>query len=415
MLRAGIDNLSMVLSGKNIFILGAAKFDGPYESTSYTIANHLAQHNQVFYIDYPFTWLDVVKLRNTPAFKLRRPHFSGKASGIIETSNPNLKIVILPPLPSINFIPEGQLYRRLLALTEGIIVKRLQKIIKAFNLADYIYINSFNVHYPGIARLLSPTLRVFHCVDPLVSEYDRRHGILSEEELLRDSDLVICTSKQLFLEKKKVNSHTYFVPNAADITLTARSRDPEQVIHASLRDIPKPIIGYFGNIEQRLDLNLLKELSELHRDKSFVFAGPINMELPGWFTTAPNIHLIGRIPYQELPAVLKGFDIALIPFRRDSYSSTIFPLKLFEYLGAGKPVIATDFNPDLQDFTGKTVHYCRDVKEFTASIQEILMHDSLADQKARLLVAAANTWEKRAAEFGALIHQHLTSTSLVHT
>jgi len=98
-----------------------------------------------------------------------------------------------------------------------------------------------------------------------------------------------------------------------------------------------------------------------------------------------------------MPAVLKGFDVAIIPFKKDEVSSHIFPLKLFEYLGSGRPVVSTDFNPDLKDFTSDTVFYCKNAKEFSEALEAALKDTPLLQQK-RLAIAADNTWEHRIME-----------------
>src|SRR5690606_27935749 len=104
-----------------------------------------------------------------------------------------------------------------------------------------------------------------------------------------------------------------------------------------------------------------------------------------------------------MPAVLKGFDVSIIPFKKDDVSATIFPLKLFEYLGAGKPVVCTDFNSDLNDHTGDTVIYCQNHLEFTKAIDVSLQQDLPELRNKRLLVASANTWDERLRELSALI------------
>src|SRR6185437_15452296 len=127
-----------------------------------------------------------------------------------------------------------------------------------------------------------------------------------------------------------------------------------------------PIVGYFGAIERRLDYDLLNQVTSTNKNISFVFSGPVSREfVPSWFYERSNIHMTGPIPYEEMPQILKGFDVAIIPFKKDEFSATIFPLKLFEYMGAGKPVIATDFNPDLKAFTSSTVAYCEDALSFS--------------------------------------------------
>ncbi len=398
------------LSGKHIFILGASRFDTSDQSTTLTISKLLAKNNSVYYLDYPYTWKDYFSRRGTAEFKRRKPYFSLKTSGLVENGIENFNVIILPVLLSINFLPEGRLYRRLLRYNETLIQRRIRQVIRARRIDSFIYINSFNFHYPDVADGLNPDLTVYQCVDPMIMPYDKKHGIHSENKLVRESDLVICTSKQLYEEKKLLNTNTFFVPNAADIRHSSKALNKDLAIHPSIAQLPGPIIGYIGTIERRMDYDLLKEVIESNPDKTFVFAGPTSTEYtPAWFFNTPNIFLPGRIDYMEIPAMMKGFDIALIPFKKDKVSATIFPLKLFEYLGAGKPVIASNFNPDLQEFTENTVEFCSNASFFNQAINNILNKDSAADKEARLLVAEKNTWEKRAAKISTLIYKMLLS------
>jgi teichuronic acid biosynthesis glycosyltransferase TuaH len=315
-------------------------------------------------------------------------------------------------LLSINFIPEGKLYRYLLGINERIILKRIRQVIAKNSISDFIYINSSNFHYPNIGKQLAPTLSVYHCVDPIIGNYDASHGRISEDRIVKEADLIICTSKQLFKEKSAENPHTYFVPNAANLEFSAMAMNSDLLVNHRLGQIPRPIVGYFGNIERRINFELLLEVAIGNPDKSFVFAGPLTESfVPLAFQNLTNVYFIGRIPYAEMPSVLKGFDICMIPFKKDEVSNTIFPLKLFEYLGAGKPVIATDFNLDLKEFTRNTVVYCSNTAEFDQALKSILLLDDHAQQLQRLQVAAENTWEVRLGQFSSLIHDYQLQTA----
>ena len=98
----------------------------------------------------------------------------------------------------------------------------------------------------------------------------------------------------------------------------------------------------------------------------------------------------------------------IIPFKKDEVSNNIFPLKLFEYLGSGKPVVSTDFNPDLKEFTDETVFYCKNAEEFSGALDAALK-DTDAQMQKRLAVAAGNTWEHRAIEIKDLLKTNLDS------
>ena len=401
----------MRLKGKVILILGIAKFDGLFESTSYTMAKYLAQENDVYYIDYPYTWKDYF-LNRSDGFYTREKYFNKKSVGIIDTDITTLKVVIVPPLLSINFINEGKFYRFALGINENIIVNRIKQVIDKFNIAEYIYINSSNFHYPNVGRRINPKLAVYHCVDPIIGGYDSNHGRISEDQIIKQSDLIICTSKQLYKEKAAQNPESHFIPNAANLEFSSMAMNPDVIVNTRLERIPNPIIGYFGNIERRINFDLLHQVAKLNPDKSFVFAGPVTESfVPPAFKELSNVYFIGRIPYAEMPSVLKGFDICMIPFKKDEVSNTIFPLKLFEYLGAGKSVIATDFNLDLKDFTRDTVAYCSTAEEFDAEIKLILKEDNIEKLNARLQVASENTWDVRLNQFSVLLNDAFVKVS----
>ena len=397
-----------MLKNSTIFILSNAKYDSQFESTSYTLSKHLAKDNQVFYIEYPATQKDYLKHKSEPSFIKRKPFYNKHTDGILSTTNPNLNILITPLLLSINFLPEGFLYRLLLKYNEALIANRIKKVLKKLQIDKFIFINSFNIYYPNIAKLIPSSLNVYHCVDPLIVGFDMKHGIKSEKIILDNSDLVICTSKQLYVEKQQLHAKTYFIPNAADIAHSEKARLAETPVHFKLNNIPKPIIGYFGNIERRMDYDLLEKVFDKNPDKNFVFVGPVNESLlPHYWKRKSNVYLLGFVPFEEMPGMLKGFDVAIIPFKKDEVSNTIFPLKLFEYLGSGTPVVSTNFNNDLKDFTKQTVNYCANADEFSDALNDAIKNESIDKKNERIKIAEENTWEKRAIEFSNLLESSL--------
>src|SRR5690606_9783776 len=228
-----------------------------------------------------------------------------------------------------------------------------------------------------------------------------------EQIILKESDLIVCTSKQLYREKVKTNQNTYFIPNAADLQHSSTALSVNLPIYTPLKKIKGPIIGYFGNIERRIDFNLLQNVVLQNLDKNFVFAGPITEScITNDFRNLTNVFFLGKVAYKDMPAVLKGFDVAIIPFKKDEVSATIFPLKLFEYLGAGKPVVSTNFNSDLVDYTEDTVIYCEDDTEFSAALDLSLKMNLPEDIEKRLVIASENTWDKRLLEFSKLLYSY---------
>lgn len=398
----------MKLKGHQILILGLSRFDAPIESASYTTAKMLARENEVYYIENPFTLSDFFRLRKTAEYRFRKEHFSLTGHSLIETEIPNLKVIIPPILPSVNFLPENVAFRTALRINEFLIRLKLNSILRAYKIRDYIFINSFNLHYPTVADGLTPKLKVYHCMDSVMPPLYRRHGVASEDILVRESDVVICSTKRLYEEKKKQNLHSYFIASAADLGHSSKALRVDLPVFPVIQALKKPVIGYLGAIGRELDYPLLRSVIEANSDKRFVFVGPISREfVPDWFFTAENVYFSGPVGYDDEPAVIKGFDVALIPFRKDDESSSIFPLQLFEYLGAGKPVVAVDFNPDLKEFTKGAVIFCDDARQFSAAIGHALQSDSPEQRRTRVTIAAENSWENRVDAIADIIHYHL--------
>jgi teichuronic acid biosynthesis glycosyltransferase TuaH len=395
--------MRMDLKGQNIVIFSLFRFDAEIESTSFALARQLALENQVFYFDNPYTFNDLVRRRKSEGFRKRWGKFGIFSDKPIAQPTNRVKVFILPVLLSIHFLPEGRLYRFLLSINEFFIRRKIRYVLKKRGITDFVFINSFNFHYPGVSKKLYPRLTVYHCLDPIIGDFDCRHGLVSEQELVEHADLVICSSKQLFENKKKVNPNTHFVPNAADVDHSQKALDPALSLSPLLSDIPGPIIGYLGSIDHRMDFGLLEYIARQHPDKNFVLIGPVFATLSQGIISSPNIYFPGKIKYDDLPSVLKGFSVCIIPFKKDEQSATVFPLKLFEYLGAGKPVVLSDFNPDLQDFTAGSVTICATPSDFSQAIGQALTTDSETLQRERVRIASLNTWQHRAEAIATLL------------
>ncbi|MDR6806151.1 glycosyltransferase involved in cell wall biosynthesis [Dyadobacter sp. BE34] len=397
----------MKLKGHQIIIFGLSRFDAPIEAANYTTAKLLARENEVYYIENPLTLGDFFRLRKKPEYQLRKGHFSLTRHSMIETDIPNLKVIIPPILLPADFLPENGMFRTILKFNELLIRTKLKSILQAYKIRDYIFINSSNFHYPTVTDGLMPRLKVYHRLDPVLP-FNLRHGVVSEDILVKQSDVVICSSKKAYKEKKRQNPYSYFVANAADLGHSSKALNPRLPVNPAIAALKKPVVGYLGAIERQLDYDLLQKVILSNPDKSFAFVGPVSREfVPDWFFTAENVHFSGPVDHEDMPAVIKGFDVALIPFKKDEENSSIFPLNLFEYLGAGKPVVATDFNPDLKELSKGAVKFCENAGGFSQAITTALQTDDAEQRKTRVTIAAENTWESRVDAIGDIIYYHL--------
>lgn len=398
------------MKNKDIIVLALPRFDGKYESASFNIAYELAKHNRVVFVDNPFTLKDLLLSIGTSHFKKRWRKFLPFSRGLMPLTKDGVKlhILVLPPILPINPLPKGFLYNSLSRFNHWLISRRIKKAIRYLNMQRFIYINSWNFYYPDLVQMLTPTLSVYHCVDAMIKPYSLRHGPYLEPRAASNVDFVVSTSRALQQKLKANNAHSYFIPNAADFEHSSKALLPRTEIPASLSGLKKPVIGYFGNIERRIDYELLKQVMEKRPDWTLALVGPIDRSyFPGWFEQLVNVILPGPQPYHQLPGFLKGFDAAIIPFKVDHVSRTIYPLKLFEYLGAGKPVVTTPFNPDVISMLKNIIYIAENADEFEQAIEKALRENSEIKIQQRWAVARKNTWDARGEEFSELIEQWL--------
>ena len=201
----------------------------------------------------------------------------------------------------------------------------------------------FNPAAGLIAGGLGEKAIIYYCVDEYTAFTGVNRSSISEIEdsLLTRADLVITSSERLQESKSRRNSNTYLLRHGVDFEHFRRALDPEVEIPSEIHNLPRPVIGYFGLIaEDWVDVELLARLADHFSTASIVMLGKVTMEL-GSLTSRPNIHLLGRKAYADLPAYCKGFDVGIIPFPISEVTLNANPLKAREYLAAGLPVVST--------------------------------------------------------------------------
>ncbi|MDP9379941.1 MAG: glycosyltransferase [Chloroflexota bacterium] len=235
-----------------------------------------------------------------------------------------------------------------------------------------------------------------------------------ELRLLSCADLVFAGGRSLYEARKELHPSVHLFPSGVDKRHFARAQDPATEIPSEISHLPHPILGYYGVIDERIDLVLLEELARKHPEWSLVMLGPVAKievrELP----YAPNIHYLGAQPYSRLPGYLKGFDVCLMPFAINEATRYISPTKALEYMAAHKPIVSTPV-PDIVANWGDVVRIARGVTHFAQAVEQALVEtrvqrpERIAEEER---IVALNGWERIAAEMGALIDAALTRRTL---
>ncbi len=309
------------------------------------------------------------------------------------------------PVPSVtvrkafNVLPWGQRYSLCNRLNGALNVRLVRRAARA-------------LPAPRIAWLYDPTatwaigslhdhFAVYDCVDDYREQAsgrrNRRLVGAGDATAARRSRLVFTTATPLYERHRVTNPHTHLVRNVGDYNHFAPAADPG-LGRADLRALTHPVIGFAGNfLASKVDIGLVEELAERLAPSTLVLAGPAMAhemrERVEALATRTNVLWLGPVPYSELPTVVATFDVCIIPYLENEYTRSCFPLKLFEYLAAGKPVVASGL-PELRGLE-PDVEVVAGTSSFVAAIKAASTISAKDDVERRRAIARANTWDAR--------------------
>ena len=234
------------------------------------------------------------------------------------------------------------------------------------------------------SRSFVPVLTVYDCMDELAN-FKFAHPELKsrEQELFRKADLVFTGGHTLYEAKSKQHADAHAFPSSIDKAHFGQARGP-MTEPADQAKISHPRIGFFGVVDERLDIELLRELSKKHSEWQFVIIGPVVKIDPATLPRTANVHYLGGKDYKELPAYLKGWDVATLLFADNESTKFISPTKTPEYLAAGNPVVSTPIRDVVRPYGDlNLVHIADNAADFGQAIQKALTQRQDADWRQR--------------------------------
>ena len=242
-------------------------------------------------------------------------------------------------------------------------------------------------------------------VNARIRDFARRR----DDELVRLVDVVFATSRAQTERRKALNPNTFFIPNGVDFEEFHRVLDPDLPVPDDIAGIPRPIIGFVGWLGYHIDVRLLIRIAEAYQDCRLVLVGPEELTKGPDRTRLremPNVFFLGRKERTELPNYLKAFDVALMPWSLEGHVRSAYPLKLHEYLAAGRSSVATAL-PELFPYRS-VISIAETHEQFIGHIRDAL-HDYSPDAiDARVAVARQNTWDHRVDEISRILGSILT-------
>jgi UDP-galactopyranose mutase len=266
-----------------------------------------------------------------------------------------------------------------------------------------------------ISKELKPVVTVYDCMDELSAFRFAPPALKQlEKELLRKADVVFCGGNNLYNAKKDQHSNIYPFPSSIDKKHFGTARHIKQEPDDQAL-IPSPKFGFYGVIDERFDIELVRQVAEKRPDWHFVLIGPVVKIDPETLPRRDNIHYLGSKKYSELPAYLSGWDISMISFALNESTQYVSPTKTPEYLAGGKPVISTPII-DVVNSYGKhgLVHIVSNADEFIETAAKELAvkdkHEWLQKVDRHL---ANDSWEITVLNMRRIIYESIAEKQII--
>lgn len=275
-----------------------------------------------------------------------------------------------------------RILKKYLPLTKG---KRIVAVIETPWWYDIIKKLEFSL----LCYDCSDDLRVF-CKDKQLEYFTTL-----QENLVKKSDLVFISAQRLKTDMTDIRADVpiEYLPNGVDTDMFL-NKGTNAPVPLKLTGLPHPIIGFVGALYSWINIELIKKMANAFPNCSIVLVGPVeDIKIPH----LPNIHFIGREPYSIIPEYVNAFDVCIAPFKDDSLSEKVDPVKVYEYLTLGKPVVAINL-PELGKISD-LIYLAKDENDFISLVNRALQENDNKLKLKRMAYAIKNSWKNRVTRF----------------
>ncbi len=353
--------------------------------------------NRVLYVETPASLVSLPMLRADPARVWR--WLAGPR--LVE---PNLHVATLPLL-----IPFFQMSLAVNRLNNAFLAPLLRRWMAALGYRQPI-LWTYNPASESLVGRLGERFAIYDCVDEFAGSRGLvRRRIVRELErrLLSKVDLVIATHENLSRSRANPGRDVHLIPNGAELEHFRRASLADTPLAPEMQAMRGPVIGFLGSLQYWIDFDLLRLLALARPNWSFALIGPRGRLAPiEKIERLPNVHLLGRKPYEQLPSYLKGFDVCLNPYMPGELARNCSPLKLYEYLASGKPVVSVEM-PEASKFAD-VVGIGSGAEELLGRLEDALrLKDDEELANARWRAVASHSWEHRFRDLEALLAARL--------
>jgi glycosyltransferase involved in cell wall biosynthesis len=262
-----------------------------------------------------------------------------------------------------------------------------------------------NIRAAEALEWFDPVIVVYHVSD-LFEEcgYTANREILRkrEQKVIERSDILICVSKKLYNKKAKQGNNVFYLPHGVDFELFRQAANNGNHSFEKLADVPRPIVGYYGTLTNHNDIELLSYCAAQLRDVSFVFAGQVTGGNYQKLAEQSNVYFLGKLPYSRIPHLCASFNVCLLPWKMNKWIRFCNPLKSFEYMASGKPIVSVPID-EIVDNYSDIVSVAKTKRDYCNAIAWELNNDTLERSQRRIEVAGNHTWAKHLEQLSQII------------
>lgn len=382
-----------MLIDENIIYVANA-WPGDNKTSAHHIAEELAKHNRLLYVEASGQRAPRASKRDYKKILNKLKKACNKPTPI--TENVFLYSPIILPFHGHGFV--RKINRYLLRVF-------MKRALRQLSFDDPI-LWIFMPHYSAVIDSVRAKGIVYYVVD----EYSAQPNVdveaikSMEAEVLQRADVVIAVSDQLVENKRRHNPNVYLSTHGVDIERFARARDADGPLPPDISGIRRPIAGFFGLIEDWIDLDLVRYTARYLPEVSFVFVGSVVQDI-GDLEGYQNVHFLGPKPYDALPDYLRAFDVGLLPYKLNEQVINSNPKKLREYLAGGKPVVSVRVR-EVERY-GDLVYVADGREEFLDAVKRAL-ESSSPDAAAERAAAVENeSWTAKVERISEIVAGHI--------
>ena len=306
-------------------------------SSKFHIMRHLGR-------THPVLWIDTIGLRSPKVSSHDARRAWGKLKRIFRgTRHVETNVHVWSP-PALPFHGVAAARR----FNAWLIPALIRRIMRRLDMRDAVMWSYMPNAVDAIERLPASAV-VYHCIDDYgeFTDVPREAFDQLERRMLRAADLTVVSAKRLYELRRDDARRIAYVPHGVNLEEFQESLARDEAL-PDIDAIERPIAGFVGRIADWIDVDLVARCARELPDWSFVFVGPSNIDLAPW-ESVPNMHFLGKKDHGRVPQYIKRFDVALMPFAANEVSASVNPLKMYEYLAVGVPVLTVPMD-EVEDY-----------------------------------------------------------------